>query len=214
MWPKDQGRPQDVFGGNLEALDPIRIDCACFIIYDAESASIRAMGKRLNVQEAIVRLRVSLFQLVAREIISAKLFVLHWKDAIHARVAAVDYERPAIYRGTSSARLKPGLTPRGQGRLSKAQLAKRPSPERHLEIVATRVKDHIMQGLNKIKYYRGSVVLRVRLGTFLLQQYKGDAKAGYSMSDFEDMIKDPVFKGSVTQEYVAPSWSSWSEVIA
>jgi len=162
------------------------------------------MGKKRDVLEALVRLRTTFFQLMARQVVLSKTYHLHWQNT--AKVQAIvtlrnyDHTRACqenLYTPT------PGATPRGRGILPKAELLKRPGNDKHLMTVAKKVKNEIMQTLNKIKYYRGSVALRVRLGTFLLSYVQSQPEGGFPMTQFEAMMSgSESIEGLVTQEYV------------
>lgn len=212
VWPSDDYRPPDVYGRNCEALDPIRLDCLCYVTWDPASGSLKAMGNKSDVEEALVRIRASFFQLTARQMETSKAYVLHWGDSecVHERVDAIDYQHTQLiiptqvidFRARTPIRriARPGKTPRGRGRLSRGEIQDRPNAEKHLSTVSKKVKDQVLGVLNKIRFYHGHISMRVRLGTFLLVRYKPFPDGGFDLVEFEKNIKDPGFEGSVTQE--------------
>lgn len=91
--------------------------------------------------------------------------------------------------------------PRGQGKL----YSNRPGSREHLlHDVAEKVGVQLMTVLSFIRYYRGYITLRVRLGTLhLLNVQESMYNGGYNLEEFQKMMKNPLFDAAVTQELVS-----------
>ncbi|KAL1306697.1 hypothetical protein AAFC00_005367 [Neodothiora populina] len=205
VWPSDVASPHDVFGRNLQVLDPIRSEHSCHIIFDHSLSSFQAMGKKQDVTAAIVRVRTALFQVIARQVEPSKTYMLHHADPqrVPAKVDVIEHDpvKTIVTSRAHQATKAPLRTPRAQGKLLKAGNSKLLNPTVERFALATKVKDQVMSSLNKIKYYRGSITLQARLGTMILERYQKVPQGGYDLAAFEAMLaNDSAFNASVTQE--------------
>lgn len=69
-WPVEQTehRVEDVLGQNTEALDPIRTECSCHVVYDSKRRTIKVMSHdEDNVKSALNRIRGTWSQIVAAQ---------------------------------------------------------------------------------------------------------------------------------------------------
>lgn len=205
-WPSDVPLPEDVFGDHLQALDAIRLECDCYVTYNKDMSEIQAMGKMGNARKAIERIRASLFQLIAQMTRSTKTYVLQWEN-VGKSLLKVDII-PHQYTQTIAASklvnhnyVEHSKTPRIL-RPSRAKQQK-PTLDKNTVSIAKSVKDGVMQTLNKIKYYRGTVSFHVRLGTFVMTRYERRPEGGHDVKDFEKALLDKDnsgVEGTVTKE--------------
>src|SRR5947207_2421004 len=53
-WPQKELNPASLLGMNYEELDPIRVECECFVIFSSKRSSFRVLGHdQAKVQEAV-----------------------------------------------------------------------------------------------------------------------------------------------------------------
>lgn len=78
LWPVEEYRPEEVLGPSYEALDPIRMDCSCYVVFSRERKIFRIMGKYADVQQALVRIRQTCFQIAARQLSAVRTYLLRW----------------------------------------------------------------------------------------------------------------------------------------
>ncbi|KAK0336127.1 hypothetical protein LTR02_014099 [Friedmanniomyces endolithicus] len=202
-WPMKEYRPEEILGASHEAFDPIRMDCSCYIVFIAALSLFRVMGKQTEVKASLQRIRQTCFQIAARQCNPVRLYLLHWPDAeqIPLFVYLKTYDAPA----TSSPELLKDATdtksrkaPRGDGyghhdkTLQDAQKQTRSSVER--------LRNTILATLARLHYYRGHVQMRIRLGTFLANQYMETQDGVYDLDEYESMLQMSQFTGEVTQE--------------
>ncbi|KAK1062854.1 hypothetical protein LTR74_009934 [Friedmanniomyces endolithicus] len=202
-WPMKEYRPEEILGASHEAFDPIRMDCSCYIVFIAALNLFRVMGKQTEVKASLQRIRQTCFQIAARQCNPVRLYLLHWPDAeqIPLFVYLKNYDAPA----TSSPELfedathtKSRKAPRGDGyghhdkTLQGAQKQTRSSVER--------LRNTILATLARLHYYRGHVQMRIRLGTFLANQYMETQDGVYDLDEYETMLQMSQFTGEVTQE--------------
>lgn len=199
-WPQQEYPPRDIFGNSTEALDSIRVECGCYVIYDANTGYFKFMGEKENVMMAMLRVKLTYLQLVARQTRLSKTYLLRWKDPeeVSERVCVADYQRTRLCGPTKGQPLDSSKTPRGLGHVFRS--VNGTGTEEQLRTLAKKVKDHCMATIIKLQYYNAHLSFQVRLGTMLLQRYQEVPKGGYTLEDFEKMIADPSFEGTVTQE--------------
>lgn len=66
-WPVKEYNPQEILGTNYEALDPIRMDCACYVVW--KKNSFQVMGRNMEtIKAATLRLRRTVFQIAAKQL--------------------------------------------------------------------------------------------------------------------------------------------------
>lgn len=162
LWPVIEYRPDEILGAAYEALDPIRMDTNCHIVFKKEKACFEVMGGAENVRQALMRLRKTCFQVTARQVVPVRTYLLEWKKTadIPTHVKLQQYHQPKPTTAETHATIATSV--RGQGSTidsTKLELAPR------LRAINTKkIRDLIMSVLRKLRYYRGSIQMRVRLG--------------------------------------------------
>ena len=66
-WPVNDYNAAEILGTHYEALDPIRMDCECYIVW--KKTGFQVMGKDMDVvKEALLRLKQTVFQIAAKQL--------------------------------------------------------------------------------------------------------------------------------------------------
>jgi hypothetical protein len=200
-WPNDGDlRPDEVMGKTYEALDPIRMECKCYIVWIDDTSTFRVMGDLEQVKRALHRIRMAYFQIAAQSVIPVHLHVLRVQEG--ARLSLRVKREP--YRGqtclVSNGDMPPPylVAPQARGRYcseEKLQTVRKQAGIHELQI------KHIMTGLKQLHYYRGQIKLRFRLGRLMLEQaWLPKSKNSYSLDEYLTMTKESQFKARVTDE--------------
>lgn len=194
-WPLSAYRPEEALGNSFEVLDPIRMDCESYIVFNKDSSAFQVMGDSDNVKQAVLRIRQVCFQVAARQAVSTRKYLIHSGEGedIPSHVVLVPYKRPTDVAKTLS--LRERRSPQGvrvTAAISGAQSKK-----------SVRItKRCLLATIAKLRYYRGYLELRVRLGTFLVTQYRASASGQYETAEFQKMLQQSQFVGETTVEYV------------
>ena len=192
-WPSDYDSPQEVVGKNMEAYDVIRTWWQCYITYDPQQRVVNIMGHvDHGVKDALIRVRTSIFQSVARARPTTDQYLIqplsgkHIKSEIHL----VPFKE-------SKGAENPAVIPRSAGPLLKSSaMAKRSEEAEHLHRVLVRTfTQGIKNTLKTLTYYRGRVKLQASLGTFVLTNYR--KKYNQKLPEFENMMDDEQVSGEV-----------------
>ena len=186
-WPVKEYKPEEILGSSYEALDPIRMDCQCYVVFDKEQGLFRVMGKSDAVRTGLMRLRGTYLQVVARQVTPLELYLLHDADGDLAgtRIVLKEYDRTRVTSG-------------------KDEIEHSPRAEDRDFNVSASNEDPICQlvisKLSKLHYYHGSIMMRLRLGTFLATRKWRTDSGAYTIEEYRAMIRESAFQGEVTQE--------------
>lgn len=200
-WPVTEHRPQDKFGMSCEALDPIRMEHECYIKFDDRRSSFQVCGKHVNVQKVLMALRRTCYQLASDSFKVAPIrgYLPHWRSGIvPTHIYLEDYQNPVVI-GAAGENRDIGCSPRGQGELDEAYLIELEQTKSTLS--EKRLSHQIENALRKLHFHRGGLELRVRLGTFVLKEYKKPDDDLYELQEFLNMTRSSVFRARVTHEY-------------
>lgn len=77
---------------SYEALDPIRMNCECYVIYRPGLSAFEVSGKAKNVQTGLLRLRKTCFQIGARSMAPVRMYLLHNLSGLPSHVVLKAYE--------------------------------------------------------------------------------------------------------------------------
>lgn len=192
-WPLSVYRPEEALGNSFEALDPIRMDCESYIVFNKDSSTFQVMGDAEHVKQAVIRIRQVCFQVAARQAVSARRYLLHANqdDSLPSHVILVPYKRPTDIAKTLPRR--EGRSPHG---VSVAEASSGDEARKAVRIT----KKCLLATIAKLYYYRGHLELRVRLGTFLVTQYRAPTNGQYDTTEFQQMLGKSQFVGEVTVE--------------
>ncbi|KAK4547295.1 hypothetical protein LTR36_000950 [Oleoguttula mirabilis] len=200
-WPTQEHKPEEMLGASHEALDPVRMDCACYVVFSKERSIFRVMGKAVDVQAGLQRLRATCFQIASRQLNPVRTYLLRWRQGaqIPLYLYLKEHSRPAILAPEDPVADKPsGRSPAGEGTHPDEARSRYAGIQTVLNF--ERLRSLIFKTLRKMHYYRGSVQMRIRLGTFLVTQYREPQGGSYELEEWESMIVQSQFEGKVTHE--------------
>jgi len=198
-WPVQEYKPEEVLGGSYEALDPVRMEQSCYVVYNKKRDLFRVMGKVADVQAGLLRLRKTCFQIAARSLSPVRIYLLRWtKSEVPLYVYLQDYHHPAILSPEDAPVEKPSRSPRGEADAIDEDRSRQAETQTALN--NERLRSSILRTLRKLHYYRGSIQMRVRLGTFLFCRFRGPNGGVYDLEEYESMTQESQFIGHVTSE--------------
>lgn len=71
-WPVKDYSPREILGSSYEALDPILMDCSCYVVW--KKSGFQVMDRNMEkVQEALLRLKQTVFQIAAKQLPTTKM---------------------------------------------------------------------------------------------------------------------------------------------
>ncbi|KAI7155033.1 hypothetical protein KC349_g7263 [Hortaea werneckii] len=197
-WPIEECRPDEVLGSSYEALDQIRMDCSCHITFHAGLGVFRVAGTASQVQAGLQRLLRTCFQITARQVLPVRKYLLRWPhETVPTYLYLEQYEHPASSTSEGTSCTKSGRSPRGEYLEEDARSAR---AAMETEVNKRRVRNMIISMLGKLYYFRGSIQMRIRLGTLVLKQYKPPRDELYDLDEYERMTDESQFQAEVTQE--------------
>ncbi|KAI7531136.1 hypothetical protein KC331_g14284 [Hortaea werneckii] len=197
-WPIEECRPEEVLGSSYEALDQIRMDCSCHITFHARLGVFRVAGTASQVKAGLQRLLRTCFQITARQVLPVRKYLLRWPhETVPTYLYLEHYEHPASSTSEGMSCTKSGRSPRGEYLEEEARSAR---AAMETEVNKRRVRNMIISMLGKLYYFRGSIQMRIRLGTLVLKQYKPPRDELYDLDEYERMTDESQFQAEVTQE--------------
>ncbi|KAI7531054.1 hypothetical protein KC331_g14335 [Hortaea werneckii] len=183
-WPIDECRPDEILGSSYEALDPIRMDCSCHITFHAGFGVFRVAGTASQVKAGLQRLKMTCFQITARQVLPVRKYLLRWPhETVPTYLYLEQYEHPASSTSEGTSCTKSGRSPRGEYLEEDARSAR---AAMETEVNKRRVRNMIISMLDKLYYFRGSIQMRIRLGTLVLKQYKPPRDEIYDLDELGD----------------------------
>lgn len=199
-WPHLEYRPEDVLGPSYEALDPVRMDCECYINYHSDIHSFLVLGGSKQVQAALLRIRRTCFQLTAQSINPVRLALTHWRASIVPSLVSLEpYYGPNTITASIEDVKDVDYSPRGEVAVTDASALEDAMKRSILNVERARMT--LENALKKIHFYIGTITLVIRLGTFVLRQWAPPEAGVYELEEYEDMTKESQFRGEVTEEY-------------
>ncbi|KAH9827118.1 hypothetical protein Tdes44962_MAKER03088 [Teratosphaeria destructans] len=197
-WPSDEYTPEEILGASYEALDPIRMECSCYVVYRGEHRTFRIMGLTKDVLKGMAMMRKCFYQIAARQVTGPRKYLLHWPKAskMPARVSMTAYEYPSA-SSPKALEAQAGKSPRGMDYEDDEDFDLQSIQN---DINYAKAITSILNTLPKLHYYRGNLQMRLRLGMFLVDQFRSTEDGTYSLPEYEAMIRESQFIGHVTQE--------------
>lgn len=207
-WPVKEYQPHEVLGNSYEALDPIRMDCSCYVIYNQNISGFQVLGKADAVGNALLRIRKACFQITARQIAPLRRYFLQFRETageVPSHVMLESYERiKRIGPAATTSQDHPGHSPQGETEVDLEFMQQQQIYDMSIKDAKIAGKT-IMLMIAKLHYYRGHLKFRVRLGTFLATHYRATDDGKYPVDDFKEMLQQSQFAGEVTPELVYPT---------
>jgi len=200
LWPVKEYRPEDILGASFEALDPVRMECSCYVVFEADRSVFRVMGKEADVKVGLMRIRRTCFQIAARQIMPVRLCLLRWDEGfgLPESVGLVPYLLPAVQSPQGDAVPPHRLMPLAVGSEEDDENVQN-ATEQTAES-SERLRSTMVKTLRKLHYYKGCIKMRIRFGTFLVTHWKPPKNERYTMDEYSSLIAESAFTGRVTQE--------------
>ena len=198
LWPVNEIRPEDLLGPSFEAFDPLRMSFKSYILFDAKLEAFKVMGDQAEwVENAMLRIEGAFKEFVARSNAATTVYMVERPDEMTVRK---DVQIVKISLSPSEHAQVPSLA---GDRLEPSELVKwsgdtKPVEEEQL----FSFHEKIETGLNRLRFFRGRVHMRVLLGTFALTTYRRWPE-GVTSIPFERFIEDiklSATKGRMLQE--------------
>ena len=201
MWPLNRFPATVLLGNNLEAFDPIRTDNRSFITWLSEESQMQIFtAKPEYMQSALRRIHMTLREIVVRSLPAGRIYMI---EPIHPGAVQREIQlvlRRDITRGVAveDEAAVPRLTgaPPSQGQMEawdslQPRLAanNRKCLERSIKTV-----------LDRLRYFRGQIRMRVYFGTMSFRAYKRPRRTNHSLEEFFTMLQNPQTLGEVVQE--------------
>ena len=201
MWPPDRFPATELLGNNLEAFDPIRTDNRSFITWLSEESQMQILTtKPEHMQGALRRIHMTLREIVVRSLPGGRIYMIEpihpgavqreiqlvLRKDITGGVAVEDETAVPRLTGAPPSQLQMETWRSLQPRLAANN---RTCLERSLKMV-----------LNRLRYFRGQVRMRVYFGTIFFRAYKRPQSTNHSLEDFFTMLQNPQTLGEVAQQ--------------
>ena len=170
LWPVEEVRPEELLGNSLEALDPIRVDYECHIVFDDKDSAFKvftddpeSVGKTMLRITGIMKEYTAKFTATnSRRIID---YIIEPPSAFGMRKDIRILPGPATDPRTSA-----GMIPLLTGDiletvahdtwLEKSKLMKIQNVQR--------IEQDLRKAISLLPYYRGNLRMRIQYGTFEL----------------------------------------------
>ena len=203
LWPVEEVRPEELLGNSLEALDPIRVDYKCHIVFDEIKSAFKVFtDDPESVGKTMLRITGIMKEYTAKF------------TATNSR-RIVDYmvEPPSAFAMRKDVRTLPGPTtdPRisaGKIPLLTGDVLETVAHDTWLEKSrlmkmqnVQRIEQDLRKAIQLLPYYRGNVRMRIQYGTFELTTLRWPEDT--SSMPFEDFMMNlalPGTKGRMLRE--------------
>lgn len=198
LWPVNEIRPEDLLGPSFEAFDPLRMSFNSYIIFDAKLEAFKVMADQAEgVEKAMLRIEGAFKEFVARSNAATTAYMVERPDELSVRKdvrmvkKSLSPSEHAQVPSLAGDRLEPS-------ELDKWSLDTKSVEEEQL----FSFHEKIEKGLNRLRFFRSRVQMRVLLGTFALTTYRRWPE-GVTSIPFERFIEDTKLsatKGRILQE--------------
>ncbi|KAL1622761.1 hypothetical protein SLS54_004781 [Diplodia seriata] len=193
VWPLPK-EPEQVLGVNFEALDPIRMDCECYITCERGSRTIfRIQGNdEWKVGEALKRLQCLPAEWHAKKFEAESFVILDISCAVDPDdlppVIKVPYHLPRPL-AAPTASTNDAVTFRFEYPLQPHQVTQAPTEDSP----AGKLLAAVVETTQHARYFRNSLKLHLHLGTFAARkthQPNINGNTAYSFPAFAEMIEE------------------------
>ena len=203
LWPVEEVRPEELLGNSLEALDPIRVDYKCHIVFDDKDSAFKVFtDDPESVGKTMLRITGVMKEYTAKF------------TATNSR-RIVDYivEPPSAFGMRKDIRILPGPTtdPRtsaGKIPLLTGDILEPVAQDSWLEKSklmkmqnVQRIEQDLRKAIQLLPYYRGNLRMRIQYGTFELTTLRWPENT--SSMPFENFMMNlglPGTKGRMLRE--------------
>lgn len=207
LWPTTDIRPESYLGNSLEALDPLRMDLRCFVMWDAPRSLVKILSEyEDSITEVIRRLRGIIAEVKARSTRPSKVYLIDPPDSDDEE-REVELVKSPIVLSDALGAVQPGTT---KEIVSPSLTGGCPTAEEHIawEILQpdaparneTKLRETIGSALPGLHHYRGHARARVRFGELSLINYMRSKGKKYDLNEFSKMMRHPQASAEVVRE--------------
>ncbi|KAI9677089.1 MAG: hypothetical protein M1817_006928 [Caeruleum heppii] len=207
LWPSEEFVPDAYLGPAYEAFDQIRIEERCHILYVSDKSLFKVLSyEEKSVNEAVVRIRTTLCEIVRRSSKPVRLYLTERLplEANHSEVKLVqvnqtDKASPDAHMPILKGSVRPSLTGRA------------PTTEERncweifqsdLDLInEDRFRNAISSTLPTLRYYRGNVRARVSFGTMAFVSYMRPLGVNHTLEEFQSMLKKAQTAGQLVKRF-------------
>lgn len=198
LWPVNEIRPEDLLGPSFEAFDPLRMSFDSYILFDAKLEAFKVMADQIEgVEKAMLRIEGSFKEFVARSNAATTVYMVERPDSLSVRK---DVKMVKKSLSPSEHAQVPSLA---GDRLEPSELVKWSADTKSVEVEQLfSFHENVEKGLNRLRFFRGRVHMRVLLGTFALTTYRRWPE-GVTNIPFKRFVEDTKLsatKGRMLQE--------------
>jgi len=192
LWPVEEVRPQDILGDGLEALDPVRMDYKCHIIFDDQRSVFKILTNRIaSVKQTLPRIEGIMKEYVARTYRPIiRYYIEPPAPPAHRRdIKIVPSQSSGSVAGAPQIPTLTGNALEPDARVNWLKLSA------HLVAQSNRgVEDALRKTIPNLVFYRGRVRIRVHFGTFGLTVFRWPGTA--TSIPFEDFMRNMAMPGT------------------
>ncbi|KAI9851652.1 MAG: hypothetical protein M1838_003121 [Thelocarpon superellum] len=206
LWPVNEIQPGPVLGERFEALDPIRTELGCYLLWDPKTSIITvAATKSSTIYAAIQRLRVTFLELLARGAPPVRLTLLA------PLAVGVGRSHVGFFAWTETVQT-PGRTgpPRPRRRVLPILCGGFDHPGElsswnnfqpgHAMANEKRLANSIVAQMKSLCYYRGHIRLRVLFGFYYLTGVAGTLTKDLSLAEFLRQLNASEVSGDLDRD--------------
>lgn len=199
LWPVDEIRPEDLLGPSFEAFDSMRMRHCAYVVFDYHYSVFKIMSDNMDgVKDAISRITGTMKEAVAR---MNQGLVLH---VIEAPIPTDMRKDIKISDGGHDSHSEKAGIPI----LTGAQLTQHELPEWEIqrrEMIDgqfEKTRATLQKGLSRLRLYRGSIKMRVLMGTFALTTFRRQGSEDIPYNKFLDNMNMSATEGRMIKEWV------------
>ena len=199
LWPVDEVRPEDILGPSLEALDPLRFQYYCHILFDYKLSSFRIFSDREDaIKKTMDRLVGTMKEYVAKSVRLDSIILIE-----PTALSAIRKDVKVLPASLNDPKVVGSMIPVFTGNLLDPE-ARREwlSKSDELKMKNAGHLDRLLRNcIDILPHYRGLVRMRVHFGTFALKVYRWkEGAVSTPLEDFIDDVSMPQAKGIMIRE--------------
>ena len=188
LWPVEEVRPEEFLGDSLEALDPIRFEYKCHIVFDNQDSAFKIFT---DVSESVGKTMLHIIGVM-------KEYVAKFTTRNTRRIVDYMITPPSHFTMRKDIKILSGPTtgagiPAGKIPLLTGDVLKMTAHDSWIEkskgMIAQnnyRIEQHLRKAIPLLPYYRGNVRMRIQYGTFELTTLRWPENT--SSMPFQDFV--------------------------
>lgn len=201
-WPVTEITPQSVLGNGFEALDSIRYDNECFILYNRKQKMFKILGDNQgNVDNAVDRVFGVLCEVAAKQRRCNKMILVEPPShGLPGTVVMMEFQHDLMdVHTTVPHHVNHGIQLKLGGRSPPVLFLRQWQHQRESLWAENSNYMHavIQQGLHDVAYYRGYVKLRFYIGKLVMFGYKRSVTNEYPLHQYMEDVRAPQSDGEV-----------------